>query len=62
MNYMNMKLVKVNGKTREDLLTALASLGEIDADFNGENGVEYLWDEVWKANGFENMKDYEEKK
>ena len=61
MNYMNMKLVKVNGKTREDLLTALASLGEIDADFNGENGVEYLWDKVWKANGFENMKDYEEK-
>ena len=43
MNYMNMKLVKVNGKTREDLLKALATLGEMDADFSGENGIEYLW-------------------
>ena len=46
MNSINMKLVKVNGKTREDLLRALASLGDIDADFNGENGIEYLWDDV----------------
>ena len=46
MNNINMKLVKVNGKTREDLLTALASLGDMDADFNGENGIEYLWDSV----------------
>ena len=61
MNSMNMKLVKVNGKTREDLLVALANLGGIDADFNGENGIEYLWDKVWKANGFESMEDYEEK-
>ena len=46
MNSINMKLVKVNGKTREDLLTALASLGDMDADFNGENGIEYFWDSV----------------
>ena len=46
MNNINMKLVKVNGKTREDLLVALVSLGEIDADFNGDNGIEYLWDNV----------------
>ena len=46
MNYMNMRLVKVNGKTREDLLVALASLGEMDCDFNGENGLEYLWETV----------------
>lgn len=45
-NNINMKLVKVNGKTRENLLVALASLGELDADFNGENGIEYLWDGV----------------
>ena len=44
MNNINMKLVKVNGKTREDLLVALASIGEIDADFNGDNGIEYLQD------------------
>lgn len=46
MNNINMKLVKVNGKTREDLLVALASISEIDADFNGDNGTEYLWDNV----------------
>lgn len=46
MNSINMKLVKVNGKTREDLLVALASLGEMDADFCGDNGIEYLWDGV----------------
>ena len=46
MNSINMKLVKVNGKTREDLLVALANLGEMDCDFNGENGIEYLWDDV----------------
>lgn len=61
MNSINMKLVKINGKTRDDLLTALTELGEMDADFNGENGIEYLWDVVWKANGFKNMEDYEEK-
>lgn len=61
MNYMNMKLVKVNGKTREDLLKALATLGELDADFCGDNGIEYLWTSVWEANGFESQEDYEEK-
>ena len=55
MNNINMKLVKVNGKTREDLLTALASLGDIDADFNGENGIEYLWDGVDSAKYESNM-------
>lgn len=46
MNNINMNLVKVNGKTREDLLTALRSLGEMDLDFCGANGSEYLWDSV----------------
>ena len=27
-------------------------------DFIGENGLEYLWDEVWKANGYEDIEDY----
>ena len=59
MNSINMKLVKVNGKTRNNLLVALANLVLMDADFNGENGLEYLRDEVWKANGFKSMEDYE---
>ena len=57
MNYMNMRLVKVNGKTREDLLVALASLGEMDCDFNGENGLEYLWETVDK-NKYESNMEY----
>ena len=56
--YLN--LVEVKKGNREDLLSALASIGDCDYDFNGENGIKYLWDEVWKANGFEDMKDYEE--
>ena len=42
------KVVKVEGKTREDLLTALANLGTTDADFSGDNGIEYLWEEASK--------------
>ena len=61
MNNLNMKLVKVNGNTREDLLNALALLGEIDADFCGDNGVEYLWDKVWETNGFKDYEDFENK-
>lgn len=44
MDNINMKLVKVNGKTREDLLIALASISEIDSDFNEDKRIEYLWD------------------
>lgn len=46
MNSINMKLVKVEGKTRQDLLNALASLGEMDLDFCGENGSDYLWENI----------------
>ena len=46
MSNINMKLVKVEGTTRQDLLDALASLGEMDADFCGENGIDYLWENV----------------
>lgn len=55
MNSINMKLVKVNGKTRENLLSALAILGKMDADFNGENGIEYLWEGVNKEKYESNM-------
>lgn len=57
MNSINMKLVKVNGKTREDLLAALSELGEMDCDFNGENGVEYLWENV-DENRYESNMEY----
>lgn len=39
--YMN--LVEVNAKDRESLLDALRNLGDFDCDFNGENGIGYLW-------------------
>ena len=57
MNSINMKLVKVNGKTREDLLVALSELGEIDADFTGENGIDYLWECVDKDK-YESNREY----
>ena len=50
-----MKLVKVEGTTRQDLLDALASLGEMDADFCGENGIDYLWENVDKNKYKSNM-------
>ena len=54
-------LEKVVAGNRKSLLAALESLSGFDCDFNGENGLEYLWDEVWKANGFESLEDYEKK-
>jgi hypothetical protein len=32
----------------EDILDVLVGLGEIDADFSGDNGDEYLWDAAKK--------------
>ena len=55
--YVN--LVKVEDTTREALITALATFGESDADFNGDNGLEYLWDVVWEVNGFKDYDDWE---
>ena len=43
---LGLKTVKVKENTREALLAALAELGEMDADFSGENGIEYLWKEA----------------
>lgn len=54
-------LAKVEPGNRESLLQALIDISDGDCDFSGENGLEYLWEEVWKANGFDNMDDYEEK-
>ena len=43
---LGLKTVKVKENTREALLAALTELGEMDADFSGENGIEYLWEEA----------------
>ena len=43
---------------RESLYKALRELGEMDSDFSGENGLEYLADAVWEANGYEDEADY----
>lgn len=53
------KLESVKAGNRNSLLSALTSLSDFDCDFNGENGIDYLWDEVWEANGFENQEDFE---
>lgn len=53
--YMN--LVKVNAKDRESLLDALRSLGDMDCDFNGENGIEYLWEGI-NEDKFDSSMDY----
>lgn len=55
MYNLDMNLVKVNGKTRGDLLTALSTLCEMDADFTGDNGIDYLWDGVDKNKYDSNM-------
>ena len=52
-------VAKVKDNTRESLIEALATLGEGDADFNGDNGLEYLWDVVWEVNGFKSYDDWE---
>ena len=41
----------------EDIVGALIDLAEIDADFNGENGEEYLWDRAKNA-GYETNAEY----
>lgn len=33
-------------KNKDDLKKMLVWMGNIDCDFNGENGLEYLWDEA----------------
>ena len=48
-------LEEVKAGNRESLLNALISLSDFDCDFNGENGLDYLWEE---ASGFESNMDY----
>ena len=40
---------------KEDVIETLMCLADIDNDFNGENGVEYLWED---AEGFESNATY----
>lgn len=54
---MNLSVGIVQGNTREDLLYALKELCSIDADFSGENGIEYNWKETIEE-GYESNADY----
>ena len=54
-------LAEVEPGNRESLLTALTILSSCDCDFNGENGLEYLWNEVWEANGYKDYDDFADK-
>lgn len=55
---MWLELVEVEDDTKESLMKALFFLGQGDADFNGDNGIAYLWDVVWTANGFAHYGDW----
>ena len=35
-------------KKQSDIIDLLVTLGECDADFNGDNGEEYLWEDAEK--------------
>lgn len=59
MANLGLKVVEVENNTRGALISALARLGEEDWDFNGNNGLEYLWESIWEDNGFKDMKDWE---
>ena len=54
-------LAKVEPGNRESLLDALICISDCDCDFNGENGLEYLRDGVWEANGYEDYDDFANK-
>lgn len=48
-------LVEVKKGDRESLLEALSIFGECDCDFNGENGIDYAWEETIEANFGSNL-------
>ena len=50
-------LVEVKKGDREDLLATLSNLSDFDCDFNGENGIDYAWEETVEK-GFESNLEY----
>ena len=46
---------EVISNDKNEVAECLLSLADCDCDFNGENGLEYLWDE---AEGFESNAEY----
>ena len=54
---VNKNLVIKNIQAPEDIIDVLVQLGNVDADFNGENGDEYLWPIAAKK-GFESNAAY----
>ena len=51
--YLSLKEIKPGN--RESLLNALRELSYFDCDFNGDNGLDYLWEE---AKGFTSNMEY----
>lgn len=54
---LKINTVIVRENTKEAVINALVELSDLDADFTGDNGDEYLWNKA-KAKGFENNRDY----
>ena len=54
---MTLTLKRFEIDSPEDIVGALIELAEIDADFNGENGEEYLWDRAKDA-GYKTNAEY----
>ena len=55
--YVGTRLIIKNIQSLEDIKNALISLGDIDADFCGDNGEEYLW-KAAKKKDFETNAEY----
>ena len=50
-------LVQIEKGNRNDLLKALEDLSNFDLDFNGDNGIDYAWEETIES-GFESNLEY----
>lgn len=48
---------EVMNNNKEEVAETLMCLADIDNDFNGENGAEYLWEEA-ELGGFESNAEY----
>ena len=54
---LKLELFKVKTNDRKDVRNSLISLCYGDADMNGDNGEEYLWDEA-REHGYSNNSSY----
>ena len=54
---LGFKIAPVEGTSSEDIKAALLCLAEEDCDFSGENGPDYLWENVSKE-GYDSNAEY----